>query len=249
MREGAAAELLKQSHVDAAKDKADKGCSALSLDFKKLATETLQDYGLKLAPGAICNAAVGGFRHARQRGVVDAKDIDLEQGQVDDNHTKALPISLLDGLSAGRHYKEDLVGELVVEVVLTEIVKIDALPTEDMFPLTCSVIEQASTERSRTSSPNGRIFQFLFTVACLTATTVIAVIILLLREVAGSFRSHSCFTGAPVSLRALSGFILHLHLEANCLPQALLQDVWECQCVEHSTRCFHCSRGFILRPV
>lgn len=158
MREGAAAELLKQSHVDAAKDKADKGCSALSLDFKKLATETLQDYGLKLAPGAICNAAVGGFRHARQRGVVDAKDIDLEQGQVDDNHTKALPISLLDGLSAGRHYKEDLVGELVVEVVLTEIVKIDALPTEDMFPLTCSIIEQASTERSRTSSPNGRFF-------------------------------------------------------------------------------------------
>ena len=90
MREGAAAELLKQSHVDAAKDRADKGCSALSLDFKKLATETLQDYGLKLAPGAICNAAVGGFRHARQRGVVDAKDIDLERRQVDDNHTKAL---------------------------------------------------------------------------------------------------------------------------------------------------------------
>ena len=82
--------MLKQSHVDAAKDKADKGCSALSLDFKKLATETLQDYGLKLAPGAICNAAVGGFRHARQRGVVDAKDIDLEQRQVDDNRTKAL---------------------------------------------------------------------------------------------------------------------------------------------------------------
>ena len=104
-------------------------------------------------------------------------------------------------------------------MVLTEIVKTEALPTEDMFPLTCSVIEQASTERSRTSSPNGRIFQFLFTVACLTATTVIAVIILLLREVAGSFRSHSCFTGAPVSLRALSGLILHLHLEATCLLQ------------------------------